>query len=79
MDIRILEQDKHRLKFELLGEEHTFCNALRKELWQGKPLDIAGYTIKHSLVSDPLFTVESEKEDPKKLLIEAVERLQKKK
>jgi DNA-directed RNA polymerase subunit L len=34
--------------------------------------------IEHSLVSEPVFTVESEKEDPKKLLTEAVERLQKK-
>ena len=78
MELKIIEDAAHRLKFEIAVEEHTFCNALRKELWQGKHVDIAGYMIEHSLFSEPVFTVESEKEDPKKLLADAVERLQKK-
>ncbi len=78
MEITVLEHNKQRLKFELKGEGHTFCNVLRKELWLGKELDIAGYAIEHSLVSQPIFVVESEKQDPVTLLTSAVERLQKK-
>ena len=78
MEITVLEQTKTRLKFEIVGEDHTFCNALRKEIWQGKDVAIAGYTVEHSLVSEPIFTIESEKGNPKTLLLEAVARLKKK-
>ena len=77
MDIKILEQTKTRLKFEIIGEGHTFCNALRKELWQGKSVEIAGYTIEHSLVSEPVFVIETDKGSPKALLLDAVTRLKK--
>ncbi len=78
MELAVLEHSKQRLKFELKGEGHTFCNVLRKELWLGKAPDIAGYAIEHSLVSQPIFVVESDKQDPASLLSGAVERLQKK-
>jgi len=78
MQINVLEHTKQRLKFELKGEGHTFCNVLRKELWLGKELEIAGYAIEHSLVSQPIFVLESEKHNPISLLTAAVERLQKK-
>ena len=78
MEITVLEHTKQRLKFELKGEGHTFCNILRKELWLGKEPDIAGYSIEHSLVSQPVFVVESDKQDPVALLSAAVDRLQKK-
>ena len=78
MEINVLEHTKQRLKFELKGEGHTFCNILRKELWLAKAPDVAGYAIEHSLVSQPVFIVESDKQDPISLLSSAVERLQKK-
>lgn len=78
MEITVLEHTKQRLTFEIKGEGHTFCNVLRKELWLGKSPEVAGYTIEHSLVSQPLFVVESDKQDPVALLTGAVERLQKK-
>ena len=78
MELNVLESTKTRLKFEIQGEGHTFCNALRKELWQGKNVEIAGYSIEHSLVTEPVFVIETDKGDPKKLLLEAAERLQKK-
>ena len=77
MEINVQEHTKHRLVFELQGEGHTFCNVLKKALWLGKALDIAGYTIEHSLVSHPRFVVASEKHDPVSLLAGAVERMQK--
>lgn len=78
MDLKVLEHGKHRLVLEVQGEGHTFCNVLRKELWLGKEPEIAGYAIEHSLVSQPVFVLESENHDPVSLLTAAVERLQKK-
>ena len=77
MEIRILEETKERLKIEVQGEDHTFCNILKKELWNGKNVKIAGYQIAHPLIGNPVIIVESDK-DPKKALLDAVERLQNK-
>ncbi len=75
MEINILEQEANRLKVEIVGEGHTFCNALRKELWNDKSVKIAGYTIGHSLMPRPVLTIEAA--DAKKSLSEAVKRLKK--
>ena len=80
MEISILEQDKHKLKLSIKGETHTFCNLIRKELWQDEHIRIAGYNIEHSLVGHPMLIVETDdKADPKKVLIKTVERLKKQK
>ncbi|PLW80565.1 DNA-directed RNA polymerase subunit L [Candidatus Woesearchaeota archaeon] len=76
MEIKILEDSKTKLVFELPGESHTFCNALREELWEDKNVDAAAYNIKHPLISAPKFLIEAK--DPKKALKEAAKRLDKK-
>ena len=77
MEINVIEYNKNRLKFELKGEDNTFCNILRKELWNDKNIEISGYHIEHSLVSEPVFTIETSRGDPKKAVLDAVERLMK--
>jgi len=78
MEIKILEESKNKIKFELIGEDHTLCNILRKELWADKNIEVAGYNIDHPLVSEPIIIIEtSGKENPKKALLDAVNRLKK--
>ena len=77
MELRLIENEKNRIKLEIRGEGHTFCNALRKELWKDKAVEIAGYTVEHSLVSEPILTLEMGKGEAKKALLDAVERLHK--
>ena len=78
MEIKILEESKNKIKFELISEGHTFCNALRSELWENKATEIAGYNIEHPLVSNPVFILETKDGNPKKALLEAVSGLKKK-
>ena len=78
MELNVIENTKNRIKFELSGEGHTFCNALKKELWNESGVEISGYHIEHSLVSEPIFVVETSKGDPKTLVLKAVEKLRKK-
>ncbi len=79
MEIKILALDKESMKLELVGEDHTFANALRKELWNNPNVKLAGYNIEHPLVSNPVLVVDGNgKEDPKKMLLKAVEGLRKK-
>lgn len=78
MELNVIENTKNRLKFEIKGEGHTFCNVLRNELWGDSSIEISGYYIEHSLVSEPVFIVQSSKGDAKGILLKAVERLKKK-
>ena len=76
MELKILEEKKNKLVFELKGENHTFCNALKQELWNDKHVKAAGYNIAHPLIGIPKFVVETDSgEKPKKALIEATKRL----
>ncbi len=75
MEIKVLEKSKNFLKLEIVGEDHTFVNALRKELWNDKDVKISGYELSHSLVSKPVLVVETSSKNPKTALNEAVKRL----
>jgi DNA-directed RNA polymerase subunit L len=75
MEIKVLEKGKNFIKIEVIGEDHTFCNALRKELWNDKDVKVTGYELAHSLVSAPVLIVETSSKNPKTALNEAVKRL----
>lgn len=78
MELKVLEQTKERLKIELIGEDNTLSNALRKELWLDSHIKIAGYNIEHSLVSNPILIIETDSsENPKKALLSAIENIRK--
>jgi DNA-directed RNA polymerase subunit L len=78
MEVKILKSDKNSIKVELIGENHTFANALRKELWNDSGVKLAGYNIEHPLVSNPVLVVDGDgKQDPKKMLLKAAENLRK--
>ncbi len=77
MELIPLEQSKNRLKFELKGEDHSFCNILKKELWHDKNVEISGYMVEHSLVSQPVFTVQVKSGEAKRAVLDAAERLKK--
>ena len=78
MEIKVLESDKKRLKFELIGKTHTIANVLSKELWNDKDVAVAGYTVEHPEISNAIMIVETNKGSPKKALASALSRLSKK-
>jgi len=78
METKILEDSKTKLKIEIKGETQTFCNVLRKELWNDSHVKIAGYKIEHPLTSHPVLIIETDgKETPKKALKDSIKRLTK--
>ena len=77
MELKVIEKDKTRIKLEVGGEDHTFCNLLVGELWDDKDTEIVGYSVKHSLVDQPELTFESKK-DVIKAFNEAIKRLHQK-
>lgn len=78
MEFKVLEESKNKLLFELKGETHTFCNALKNELHQIKGVSIATYKIDHPLIGMPQFVLETKGIEPRKALQEALKNLKKK-
>ncbi len=78
MELNIVSSSKKKLIFEIIGEDHTFCNLLRDEAWNVKGVIGAGYNIKHPLVGVPKFIIEVESGDAKDALIEAATGIKKK-
>ena len=76
MEVQFLVDEKNKIKAEIKDEGHTLCNPLVKELWKDDKVEVAGYTIDHSLVSNPFLIVEGD--DAKNSLRKAVSRLKKK-
>lgn len=78
MELKIVESGKNKLIVELKGEDHAFCNALKKELWNDEHVKAAAYNIDHPLVGEPKIIVETDgKEEPKDALVAAAKRLKK--
>lgn len=76
MEIKVLENEKNRLVFELLGGDHTLCNAIKKDLIALKDVQLASYAIEHPQVGIPKMVIETTgKLTPKKALEDAIKNL----
>ncbi|KYK26158.1 hypothetical protein AYK26_00895 [Euryarchaeota archaeon SM23-78] len=78
MELKVHEHTKKRMVFEFIGADHTFCNALKKELWNDSTVRAAAYKIEHPLIGIPKFIVETNgQKDAKAVLKTAATRLKK--
>ncbi len=76
MDIKVIENKKNKLVFELKDATHGFCNILRDQLWKDSHVKVAAYRVEHPLIGIPKFIVETDgSESPKNALLGAVKRL----
>lgn len=75
MEIKVIEETKTSLVADLPGLDHTFCNNLKKELYEDPAVKEASYVVSHPLVGTPTFLVHTEKKAPKQALKDAVGRI----
>lgn len=73
MELNILTEEKNTIELEIKGEGHTFCNFLRRQLWNDKDVEYAAYSIKHPQVSEPVFILKTKEEKPRKVLQKAID------
>jgi DNA-directed RNA polymerase subunit L len=78
MEIKVLENEKNRLHFELVGKTHTLANFITKELWNDSDVIVSGYNLKHPETANVSILIETKKKDPKKVLMDTLKNLQKK-
>jgi DNA-directed RNA polymerase subunit L len=77
MEFKVLEEGKNRLVFQLIGENHTFCNLLKEELRQLKGVELVTYRIDHPLIGIPQFILETKGIEPRKALKDALKSIKK--
>ncbi len=77
MELKIVDETKNKIVFEIKGEGNSFCNALVKELWSDEHVKAAAYNIDHPLVGVPRVILETDGADPRKTLSDAAKRLKK--
>lgn len=66
MEVKILREEGNELEFEIIGEGHTFCNALQSFLNNREEVLLASYKIKHPLLSNPQIYVKTKDLPPVK-------------
>jgi DNA-directed RNA polymerase subunit L len=78
MKINVLKHEGNELRIELVGEGHSFCNALQSILLKDETLDFAGYNLPHPLVGQPTIYVRGKgRRDLWRALLDASESLEK--
>ncbi len=78
MKINVLKHEGNDLRVELVGEGHSFCNALQSILLKDETLDFAGYNLPHPLVGQPTIYVRGKgRRDLWRALLDASESLEK--
>jgi len=76
--INVLKHEGNDLRVELVGEGHSFCNALQSILLKDETLDFAGYNLPHPLVGQPTIYVRGKgRRDLWRALLDASESLEK--
>ena len=77
MKLNVLEDKKGEFVFELEGATHTVCNILKQEMWTDKHVKLAGYTIRHPLLGNPEFHVQTDGQDARKIVTNSCQKIQK--
>jgi len=78
MKINVLKHEGNELRVELVGEGHSFCNALQSILLKDETLDFSGYNLPHPLVGQPTIYVRGKgRRDLWRALLDASESLEK--
>lgn len=77
MEIKIIEEKKNRMVFQLSGVETGFCTLLKDELNKDSKIKIATFAVEHPLVSLPQFIIETDGTDPRKVLSDTAGKLKK--
>ena len=77
MEVKIIEDTKNKLVFDIEGDSNSLTGALKKELWNDDKVKASGYNISHPLINVPRFVLETDGTEPRKILKDAIKRLQK--
>ncbi len=71
-----MNKESNSLEFEIDGEDHTLCNALRNILLEDDDVEFVSYKIDHPTHANPIFYVKTNgQKTPTEALIDASDKL----
>ncbi len=73
MELKIKNNEKNFLEFNLIGERHTFANLLKSRLLKNSEVDFVSYKLNHPMDNEVEFVLRTKSKEPKKVLLEACE------
>lgn len=77
MEVKVISKSKSELRFEIIGEDHTFCNLLQNVLLEDKNVEIAGYDQPHPLIRSSIIYLRTKLEaSPERALLNALAGIQ---
>ncbi len=77
MEVKVISKTKNELRFEIIGEDHTFCNLLQNVLLEDKNVEIAGYDQPHPLIRSSIVYMRTKRDaSPEKILLNALSNIQ---
>ncbi len=77
MEMKVIEDKKARMMFQIVGENHLLANILKDELQHDEHVKAVGYYVEHPLIGKPCFVLETDGVDCWKTISSAVKRLSK--
>ncbi len=77
MELEILKKEKNLLEFIIKGERHTLPNLLKTNLLENKETEFVAYKLDHPMDADSIFVLRTKKENPKKVLLDALKEIDK--
>jgi DNA-directed RNA polymerase subunit L len=57
MELKIIEDKKEKVIFELAGADNTIANILKERIAKQKGVTACSYNIEHPLISNPRFII----------------------
>ncbi len=75
MKIEVVERGEKSIRVRIIGEDHTFCNILRKMMYEDDNVEMAPYTIEHPMLGHPEFYVKVRRGKPEDAMLKAAKRL----
>jgi len=77
MELELIRKEGTVMELKLIGEDHTLCNILRKNLHEDERVVTAAYNIEHPLLSHPrLYVKVKEGRAPDRALKRAAKKLE---
>lgn len=71
-----MKKESNSLEFEIEGEDHTLCNALRNILLEDDNVEFVSYKIDHPTHANPIFYIKTNgQKTPTEALIDASDKL----
>ena len=59
MELELLKKEGTVVELRIIGEDHTFCNPIRKNLHEDESVVTAAYSVEHPLLAHPKFYVKT--------------------